>query len=282
MVLFYFIVVCLLAFIPASIAGKKGYSSVGYYFFGLFLFLPALIVACCISDKTYVSEREIMLDRELRNIRNDIAHTRNGANAQLAQSAQQKPAENPLIHRAYLSMEDGDWEAADGFLERVLDVEPENSRAYVGKLCVDLRITNEQALSNCGAPIGENKHYKRALQFADASYRRTLESYEMSALMPEERKKREFEQKELTYLSVMKRINDVKQRKVANECRELISDLETLGDYKDAAIILNELRTPINYNNQMIKCSLCGTVQGVSRSFCARCQITFTKGSMTG
>ena len=37
-----------LAFIPASIASNKGYSGVGYYFFGLFFFLPALIVALVI------------------------------------------------------------------------------------------------------------------------------------------------------------------------------------------------------------------------------------------
>ena len=278
MVVFYFILVFLLAFIPASIAGKKGYNSVGYYFFGLFLFLPALIVACSVRDRTYVSEREVMLDRELRNIRNDIAHSRNDANAQLAQSAQQKPAENPLIHRAYLSMEDGDWEEADGFLERVLDAEPENARAYIGKLCVELRVSSEQAISGCGSPIGDNKYFKRALQFADAGYRRTLESYEMYSLMPEERKQREFEQKEPTYLSVMSRIEDVKQRKVANECRELISDLEALGDYKDAAIVLKELSTPIDYNSQMVECSLCGAVQGVSRSSCSRCQIKFSRG----
>ena len=39
-----------LAIIPSSIAKKKGHSGVGFYFFGLFLFIPALIVALCISD----------------------------------------------------------------------------------------------------------------------------------------------------------------------------------------------------------------------------------------
>lgn len=46
-----FIALALLAFIPATIAKRKGYSETGYYFFGLFFFLPALVVALLIHDK---------------------------------------------------------------------------------------------------------------------------------------------------------------------------------------------------------------------------------------
>ena len=41
-----------LAFIPATIARHKGYSSGGFWVFGFFLFLPALIVALCLSNRT--------------------------------------------------------------------------------------------------------------------------------------------------------------------------------------------------------------------------------------
>ena len=41
-----------LAFIPANIAKKKGYSYGGFWAFGFFLFVPALIVALLIDDKT--------------------------------------------------------------------------------------------------------------------------------------------------------------------------------------------------------------------------------------
>lgn len=40
-----------LAFIPATIASNKGHNGVGFYFFGLFFFLPALIVALVIPAK---------------------------------------------------------------------------------------------------------------------------------------------------------------------------------------------------------------------------------------
>lgn len=45
----------LLAFIPAYIAWKKDYSFGGFWLFGFFLFLPALIVALLMSDKTQVT-----------------------------------------------------------------------------------------------------------------------------------------------------------------------------------------------------------------------------------
>jgi hypothetical protein len=52
-VLFVYLLVLLgLAFIPAVIASNKGHSGVGYYLFGLFFFLPALIVALLIKPAT--------------------------------------------------------------------------------------------------------------------------------------------------------------------------------------------------------------------------------------
>lgn len=51
-VVIFLIVLLGLGFIPASIANSKGYSAVGFYFFGLFFFLPALIVALVLPRKT--------------------------------------------------------------------------------------------------------------------------------------------------------------------------------------------------------------------------------------
>lgn len=42
-----------LAFIPAAIAKNKGYSYGAFWAFGFFLFIPALIVALCLDNKTY-------------------------------------------------------------------------------------------------------------------------------------------------------------------------------------------------------------------------------------
>jgi hypothetical protein len=47
----FLIVLLGLGFIPASIANSKGYTAVGFYFFGLFFFLPALIVVLILPNK---------------------------------------------------------------------------------------------------------------------------------------------------------------------------------------------------------------------------------------
>lgn len=38
-----------------------------------------------------------------------------------------------LIKRAYMFLEDGEWDSADEYCERVLDIDPENCEAYLGK-----------------------------------------------------------------------------------------------------------------------------------------------------
>jgi hypothetical protein len=49
--IFLIVLLLLLAVIPARIAKSKGYSYGGFYAFGFFLFIPALIVALIIKPK---------------------------------------------------------------------------------------------------------------------------------------------------------------------------------------------------------------------------------------
>lgn len=59
-ILILVVVPLLLAIIPAKIASNKGYSFVGFYIFGFFFWLIALIVALVISDKNQVSTQDLM------------------------------------------------------------------------------------------------------------------------------------------------------------------------------------------------------------------------------
>ena len=47
----FFLASFFLAIIPSKIAKKKGYSGVGFYFFGLFALVPAIIVASVLRNK---------------------------------------------------------------------------------------------------------------------------------------------------------------------------------------------------------------------------------------
>ena len=58
-----------LAFIPANIAKKKGYGFGGFYVFGLFLFLIALIVALCLDDKNAQMNQ---MTRAINSVNNNV------------------------------------------------------------------------------------------------------------------------------------------------------------------------------------------------------------------
>ncbi len=79
-----------------------------------------------------------------------------------------------LLRRAYLFLEDGDWENADEYCEKVLDFEPENANAYLGKLMVELKVKKQEALKDCAQPFDDKNNYQKVLRFADATLASTL------------------------------------------------------------------------------------------------------------
>jgi len=83
----------------------------------------------------------------------------------------------PLLERAFMFLEDGEWKKADEFCERVLNLEPRNARAYLGKLLAELKVTNLDELKNCGDSFENSNNYKKCRRFADDSLARRLESY---------------------------------------------------------------------------------------------------------
>ena len=74
---------------------------------------------------------------------------------------------SPLLRRAFMFLEDGNWQEADEYCERVLDQEPENAWAYLGKLMAGLRVRKQENLANCGDPFDGNDNYKKILRFGD-------------------------------------------------------------------------------------------------------------------
>ena len=85
--------------------------------------------------------------------------------------------DNPLLRRAFLLLEDGQWAQADEHLEKVLDQEPENAKAYLGKLMVDTRIRKPQALVYSVSPLDANENYTKILRFGDEAIIKELRGY---------------------------------------------------------------------------------------------------------
>lgn len=80
----------------------------------------------------------------------------------------------PLLQRVFMFLEDGNWNSADEYCEKVLDLEPQNALAYVGKLMVELRVKTQQNLSECEEPFDNYNNYQKAIRFADDTLKASL------------------------------------------------------------------------------------------------------------
>lgn len=81
---------------------------------------------------------------------------------------------HPKIRRASIYAEDAEWEKAEACLEAVLDEDPTNAYAYIGKLLVDYKVTNTADLLPFAEALNDNKNYQKAVRFADEQLMRQL------------------------------------------------------------------------------------------------------------
>lgn len=83
----------------------------------------------------------------------------------------------PLLKRAFIFLEDGDWDSADEYCEKVLDLDPECAQAYLGKLMAELRVRKVDDLANCEQPFDDKDNYRKVMRFGGETLRDTLEDY---------------------------------------------------------------------------------------------------------
>ena len=70
-----------------------------------------------------------------------------------------------LLKRAFLFLESGEFKKADEYFEKVLDMDCENPRAYLGKLMVERKVRKIEDLANCSKPLEQSKHYEMIMRF---------------------------------------------------------------------------------------------------------------------
>ena len=74
-------------------------------------------------------------------------------------------------------LEDGEFDSANEYCERVLDAEPENAEAYLGKLLVDLKLTHRDALAETQELFTSNSNYKRIMLYGDDNIKAEVSGY---------------------------------------------------------------------------------------------------------
>ena len=82
-----------------------------------------------------------------------------------------------LIKRAFLALEDGDWQKADEFCEQVLNRNAEHPMAYLGKLMAALHVRQEAELAQQSEPFDGHPMYQKVQRFDDGLLSARLQGY---------------------------------------------------------------------------------------------------------
>ena len=139
----------------------------------------------------------------------------------------------PILKRAFIFLEDGEWNAADEYCEKVLDVDPECAEAYLVKLMVQLRVRNREDLKDQAQPFDNNGNYQRVLRFADEKLRSVLSGY-IDHIQTRNKNAR----LEEIYTRAKNLMSDGSEA----ACREAAYLLGEIRDYKDAAILAEKCK----------------------------------------
>ena len=97
------------------------------------------------------------------------------AKDQLEQSTTQPVTASPasatvdsLLKRAFMFLKDSNWQSADEYAEKVLDIDPENGEAYLAKAMAELQVSHKKGLS-AKQDLEENGNITKALRYGTDS-----------------------------------------------------------------------------------------------------------------
>ncbi len=83
----------------------------------------------------------------------------------------------PLLERVFLFLEDGKWQDANIYCEKVLDIDPKNANAYLGKLMAELQVTNRKKLADCAKLFDDRDNFAKVIRFGDEALEKEMRGY---------------------------------------------------------------------------------------------------------
>jgi hypothetical protein len=99
-----------------------------------------------------------------------------------------------LLKRAFMFLEDGEWGSANEYAEKVLDIDPENSEAYLAKAMSDLKKRSRSSMNDASG-IALNANIQKALRFGSGSLKNEINGYIASTKAADDRRKAEEERR---------------------------------------------------------------------------------------
>ncbi|MBQ9773476.1 MAG: toll/interleukin-1 receptor domain-containing protein [Clostridia bacterium] len=132
-----------------------------------------------------------------------------------------------LLRRISMFLEEQEWDTANTYCERVLDLEPENGKAYVYKLMAQLRCSTEEELASHGMPLDGFPSYRNALRFSDDETAKRLMTFNRQIKDRIEARKREQARIEAERLAAERRELERIRREKERKQQEMQTMIET-------------------------------------------------------
>ena len=215
----------------------------------------------------------------IRGIKKVLAKPEEKAEKTVAVSSASSANIENFIQRGMLSLEDKDWDRATGFFEQVLNENASESRAYIGELLAEYKLSSEDKLNGLDFDIGENGLFQKAMRYGNDEIKNKLINYRKQCF------RNIF--KKFTFTAEAGNDKDINNRLVAisgfnvldgfkKECRDIVNEntyqlalkkynsnslndlgyaidlFNIIGEYKDSAEQINKFNEKIkeiSYNS---------------------------------
>lgn len=83
-----------------------------------------------------------------------------------------------MLDRGFICLRDADFKKADQLFEQVLNLNPHDPNAYLGKLMVERRVCVDDNLSKQTELLQNSTHFRHAMEYSDMEMRLKLSEYE--------------------------------------------------------------------------------------------------------
>lgn len=133
----------------------------------------------------------------------------------------------PLLERAFMFLEDGNWTDADSYCEKVLDLNPKCAEAYLGKLMAELRVRKKEKLADCADPFNGKNNYQKILRFGSDELISTLGGY-----IKHINERNELARLERIYSTALK---NMQEAKFESSLKQAAKDFQGISNYKNSA-----------------------------------------------
>ncbi len=144
----------------------------------------------------------------------------------------------PLLERVFLFLEDGKWNDANIYCEKVLDIDPKNAEAYLGKLMAELQVKTREQLADCKRSFDDRDNFGKVIRFGNEK----LES-EMRGYIAHINERNENMRLLIIYIRQLRRlleiynsaVNAANSSKTESDYRNAAALFKTIANFKDAS-----------------------------------------------